>query len=719
MEDLTKAPEVDEQQATIKPKGWNNVPALGDLTRDRTEADRSHERQKKRIKYWLDYLHVEGEAKIVTPKGSSEVQPRLIRKQAEWRYAALSEPFLAAEDMFDISPVTFEDVEAARQNKLVINHQINTKINKVKFVDDYIRACVDEGTAIIKVGWETREEDREIRVPVVRFTPNPQLAPLYEELNVMESQDPNSYRTQVPEELRMAHDQVKETGIPVEPRIVDMETKTISKVVRNAPTVEVCDYNNVVIDPSCMGDLDRANFIIYSFETSISELKKDGDKYSNLDEVRPDTASPLSLPDHDNTRDNDSDFNFADMARKRIVAFEYWGYWDYIGDGIARPIVATWVGKTLIRLEESPFPDGKLPFVVVPMLPVRNSVYGEPDGELLIENQKIIGAVTRGMVDLLGKSANGQQGYRKDALDSVNKRKFQRGQDYEYNSNVDPRMAFYMHTYPDIPVSAQYMLDLQNMDAESMTGVKAFSGGISSEGLGQVATGIRGALDAASKRETGILRRLAKGVADIGRKIVAMNQEFLEDEEIIRITNESFVAIDRDELAGDFDLRVDVSSLEEDNVKAQELAFMLQTMGNNMDPGMTKIILRDICRLRKMPELAKAIERYEPQPDPLEERRRQAEVTLLEAQVQKTLSEAAENNAEAQLDIAKANESQSKADLTNLDFIEQESGVKQERQKELHGEQARANQELEAFKSTLKHSEKMGEQLQKFMAGQK
>jgi hypothetical protein len=162
-----------------------------------------------------------------------------------------------------------------------------------------------------------------------------------------------------------------------------------------------------------------------------------------------------------------------------------------------------------------------------------------------------------------------------------------------------------------------------------------------------------------------------------------------------------------------------VSSLEEDNVKAQELAFMLQTMGNNMDPGMTKIILRDICRLRKMPELAKAIERYEPQPDPLEERRRQAEVTLLEAQVQKTLSEAAENNAEAQLDIAKANESQSKADLTNLDFIEQESGVKQERQKELHGEQARANQELEAFKSTLKHSEKMGEQLQKFMAGQK
>ena len=38
-----------------------------------------------------------------------------------------------------------------------------------------------------------------------------------------------------------------------------------------------------------------------------------------------------------------------------------------------------------------------------------------------------------------------------------------------------------MHTYPEIPASAQFMLQLQNMEAESMTGVKAFNQGLSGE----------------------------------------------------------------------------------------------------------------------------------------------------------------------------------------------------------------------------------------------
>ncbi|MFR7882255.1 MAG: hypothetical protein ACLU5J_12890 [Christensenellales bacterium] len=35
------------------------------------------------------------------------------------------------------------------------------------------------------------------------------------------------------------------------------------------------------------------------------------------------------------------------------------------------PFVATWVGDTLIRMELNPFPDEKLPFVLVQYLPVK------------------------------------------------------------------------------------------------------------------------------------------------------------------------------------------------------------------------------------------------------------------------------------------------------------------------------------------------------------
>jgi O-glycosyl hydrolase len=121
-----------------------------------------------------------------------------------------------------------------------------------------------------------------------------------------------------------------------------------------------------------------------------------------------------------------------------------------------------------------------------------------------------------------------------------------------------------MHTYPEIPNSAQFMLQMQNMDAESLSGVKAFHTGITGQSLGSTATSVRGALDAASKREMGILRRLSNAIVKIGRKIVSMNSEFLSDREVIRITNDEFVKVDKNDLAGNVDLKLSIYTAEEE-----------------------------------------------------------------------------------------------------------------------------------------------------------
>ena len=422
----------------------------------------------------------------------------------------------------------------------------------------------------------------------------------------------------------------------------------------------------------------------------------------------------LGMPDNEVDARNSgaSQFNFKDRARKRLWVYEYWGYWDIDGSGKVVPIVAAWAGNVLIRMEENPFPDKAIPFVLEQFLPVRRSTHGEPDGALLEDNQKIIGAVTRGMIDIMGKSANGQTGIRKDMLDPVNRRKFDRGEDYEFNANVDPRVGIHMHTYPEIPASAQFMLQMQNMEAESLTGVKAFSQGISANALGDVATAVRGALDASSKRELAILRRLSAGVLAIGRKIIAMNAEFLSEEEVIRVTNEEFVAVRRDDLAGNFDLKLSISTAEEDNNKAEQLAFMFQTIGPNGDPGLTKMILSDIARLRKMPDLAKRIEAYQPQPDPMQQQKMQLEMALLEAQVQDLQAKAMKSRAEAQLagvkgitEGVKQQNLQSDTDKKNLDFMEQESGVTQERNRQLHGEQARSQAQLKQQEHAMRREE--------------
>ena len=269
-------------------------------------------------------------------------------------------------------------------------------------------------------------------------------------------------------------------------------------------------------------------------------------------------------------------------------------------------------------------------------------------------------------------------------------------------------MGVYMHTYPEIPQSAGLMLQLQNQEAEALTGVKTYSQGIASNSLGDVAAGIRGALDAASKRELGLLRRLASGIIQIGRKIISMNSLFLSEEEVVRVTNEEFVAIRRDDLAGEFDLRLSISTAEEDNNKAEQLAFMLQTVGPNEDPEVRRMILSDICRLRKMPDLAKKIQDYQPQPDPVMQKKMELELAILESQIAENNARAAKYHAEAALEQAristegvKASHMASMKDKTDLDYVEQQTGVKQARELEKQGEQARAQTDMKLIEQQM------------------
>ena len=168
-----------------------------------------------------------------------------------------------------------------------------------------------------------------------------------------------------------------------------------------------------------------------------------------------------------------------------------------------------------------------------------------------------------------------------------------------------------------------------------------------------------------------------------------MNSVWLSDEEIIRTTDDEFVAIKRSDLAGNFDLDLDISTAEMDNQKAEELAFMLQTIGNSVPFDIVKIILHKIAHLRKLPDLAKAIIDYVPQPDPLQQENAQLQNDMLKAQIFNEQAKGEENKVDVALksaktenELAKARLSGSQADKTDLDYVEQASGLQQERKLE-------------------------------------
>ena len=680
-----------QDNTQLQPKkltSWKNEPTIEVLKRDFEASKQTHIVQANKVIRWNDIRNVTGKSKPVKIKGRSSIQPKLVRRQAEWRYPALSEPFLNSEKIFQVNPRTFEDLDAAKQNEILLNYQFDVKLNKVKFIDDYVRTVVDEGSCIVQVGWERLTTKEKQVVPVYSYYPaedEEALAILNQALE-LKQKNPREYNENIDEAIKASIDYSQQNGgEPVLAHQVGEQEVLVDKVIENRPTVEILNTLNVYVDPTCNGDLDKALFIIKSFETNQAECKKAG-IYKNLDKVNWAGNNPNSDGDHYTSADEN--FN-EDLIRKKVVAYEYWGFYDINGTGSLTPIVATWIGSVMIRMEENPFPDGKLPFVIVQYLPVRNSVYGEPDCELLEENQQIMGAITRGLVDILGRSANAQQGFAKGMLDPLNKRRFENGEDYEFNPNLSPQTGYIEHTFNELPQSVLAYVQMLNADAEALTGVKSFSGGMSGDAYGQVAAGIQGAIDAATKRETAILRRLAYGVSEIGNKIIAMNAVFLSEEEVIRVTNKQFITIKREDIKGNFDLKVDINTAEVDQAKAQDLGFMLQTLGPNMDPMITMKILAEIADLKRMPTLAEELRNYKPQPDPIEEAKRQLEVE--------------EEKAKINFITQRANKLIADTNKVNVETNQIASGAQQSFELAKQAAQARANQNLEITKALVKN----------------
>jgi hypothetical protein len=146
----------------------------------------------------------------------------------------------------------------------------------------------------------------------------------------------------------------------------------------------------------------------------------------------------------------------------------------------------------------------------------------------------------------------------------------------------------------------------------------------------------------------------------------------------------------------------------------------------NGDRDMLNMLLGDIARLRKMPDLAHRIETFQPQPDPLAQEEAQLRVELLKAQIAKENAMAMSYQGKAVLDQAKAATEgevaanvRSDTDLKNLDFVEQESGVKQERDKELHGAQARSQMAMKTMEHDFAREERNHDLVKEYIANRK
>ena len=161
-------------------------------------------------------------------KGKSQIVSQDIRKQIEWMLPTLADPFLSTPDIIKCNPITWEDVPSARQNELLLNTQFCRKFPRYNFLMKSLKVLLMEGTLVVQTGWDYEDEEVEEMVESVAFDP-----------------------------------------VTVEEMIV-MAKQKVTKVKKNQPTATVCRNEDIYIDPTCLDNMDKCQFVIHRYETDLS-----------------------------------------------------------------------------------------------------------------------------------------------------------------------------------------------------------------------------------------------------------------------------------------------------------------------------------------------------------------------------------------------------------------------------------------------------------------
>jgi len=618
-------------------------------------------------------------------KGKATVVSRDIKKSSLWQHASVIDPFVNNDDIVKTSPVTQRDKITSFQAGLLLNFQFCRDFERYNFISDSFKVLQREGTVIARVSWEFEEEEQLVEKPVMGLIP---------------IQDPQ--RRQQAMAQGMPPYEQGQIGTQMVPEMV---------TIVNRPRVEIVRNSMLWIDPTAENNIDDAKFVVYKYKSSLSELRKDG-RYKNLDKI---VVDGEYIIDEESPYYRDDSFYFSDKPRQELEVVEYWGNYDMDEDGIAEPIVCTWVGDTLIRLENNPYPDGKVPFVSCAYDSDPYSIYGVSQGDTISTDQKIKTGIKRAILDTLDASTNGQRGVKKGTLDIVNKPKFERGENFEYlGTNQD----MWEGKFNAIPTDVLNFYNIVDNDIQSLTGVRPFGPSNGPSNIGNGSPGVNSTMDAAARRETDISRNYKENfLIPILRKWYSMDAEWMEEDQIIRITDEEFIAIKPDDLQGRIDISMDVNTQEVENEKSNNLSFMLQTMAQSLPFDLTKMLLSEQARLKGMPELAKKIEEFVQQPDPIEQQMKQLELEKLQSEINERNSRVGENQVDSRLkeakavnEEAKARKTHSDADMTDLDFLRKQEGKdleedlfkseidSRQKDKEIYNENMR-----EAQKATLKY----------------
>jgi hypothetical protein len=326
---------------------------------------------------------------LPSEEGRSSAVSSDVADTIEGLMPSLMDIFAGSDEVVRFEPVGAEDEKAAQQETDYVNHVFMQRNPGFMVLYSFIKDALLSKVGIVKVWWETREEEQ--RETYFDLTED-QFALLAQgvlesggALEIIEHTEKADEATGIP-----LHDvTVLQTKEYAQARVLGVPPEEFG-IERNARTIRDCNY--------CFHDIvtkTRSQLIVEGYDENQINALPDYNGLTNEEELARDSVWESSSGNASSTN----------KASQPVRITEHYARLDYNGDGkpqLYQIVTGGDQGEVLKR-------DGKLaiepvdfiPFAAATPIPVTHRFFGRSVADLVIEIQKIKTALMRGLLDNL------------------------------------------------------------------------------------------------------------------------------------------------------------------------------------------------------------------------------------------------------------------------------------------------------------------------------
>lgn len=333
-----------------------------------------------------------------------------------------------------------------------------------------------------------------------------------------------------------------------DPDFEESYATTNYNVLEDAPFVERLSPFDVFVDPDGIS-MDDIKWIAHRTRRPISDVRSDR-RYNRAarEDVQAVSYSRYSVDEPASRKINDKDEGYADI-------FEFY---DLRNNTVC--VFAEGGESFLIKPRKMPYAFGH-PFVMLRNYDVPDQFYPIGDVEAIEPLQRELNATRTQMMNHRKKYAR-KYLFRETSIDSNGRAAMESDEDNVMVPVIgDAPLADVVQPFPALmnPPEFYNQSSMIEQDINTISGVAEFMRGSVSE-IRRTATEVGLLQDAANARTADKLATVEAAISAIGRKLLALSQQFLTGVQVARIIGRDgepvWVKYDRDYIAGEFDFDV-------------------------------------------------------------------------------------------------------------------------------------------------------------------